>query len=270
MTEAAAKRAKVVCNADSSIVEPIPENAMTQRVFKVQSLGGTGFEVSVPSKSTVEDLSSQVGSVGSCGVLFHLISEDGTMLDDPSGPLPSGSTMSVVKENPEPLCKAAQMVLNAAVWVQGNGRHENLALLHLGKCCCFGKFPTKEWKDDPRMADFMEYNNFELGEYNIYQLTLVDGAGKYKELIGVINTGDADCNSGFWGSVYLRPEFKEVGGIFSRGDSESKWEITDGSWYIAPSSALPQCENELTGGVNASTPLETHLAHALKIATGMV
>mmetsp|Transcript_7051 Transcript_7051/g.17706 ORF Transcript_7051/g.17706 Transcript_7051/m.17706 type:complete len:81 (-) Transcript_7051:168-410(-) len=71
--------------------------------------------------------------------------------------------------------------------------------------------------------------------------------------------------AGTIGSIYLRPSFKEVGGILSYGDTGSKWDITDASWYKVPAS-VPPCNSELSGGSNAQSPLENHLACALSIA----
>merc|ERR1711972_774139 len=97
-------------------------------------------------------------------------------------------------------------------------------------------------------------------------MTLIDGKEKPLKMIGVINSGDADCNSGFWGSVYLRPDFIEIGGIISSGDTESTWEIKDGSWYAAPEPPILRNRNDLCGGRNSKSPLETHLSHALAAA----
>merc|ERR1712224_860744 len=98
---------------------------------------------------------------------------------------------------------------------------------------------------DPRMADFME-DDYDSCEYTVLEMTLIDGKDQHARLIGVINDGDADCNSGFWGAIYLRPTFKEVGSIVSSGDTESTWEITDDTWYTQPSPALRRCGNELS------------------------
>jgi len=236
------------------------------RTFAAQTLGGTGFEVTVPSDCRAERLVEELAQADKPGMLFHLVAEDGSILDDMSAPLPAGRRLTVVVENPSPLCGAAQEVLRKAGRPEARGDAETLARFRLGRCGRIGDFPSAEWKEDPRMEDCMSYHDYELGRYEVLELTLIDGEGKHRRLVGVINSGDADCNTGFWGSVYLRPGFEEVGGILSYGDTESKWEIQDSSWYTAPSTPLEPCKGDLVGGPEAETPLETHLAHALAMA----
>jgi len=173
--------------------------------------------------------------------------------------------MSCIVEDPSTLCAAALSVFKNATRDGSNPKglikgHERLGL---GTCRKLGEFPTKEWKEDPRMPDFMKDHDYGICRYNVLEMTIIDGAGTPARLIGVINDGDED--NGFWGSVYLRPSFKEIGGL-STGDAESCWEINDAAWYVEHSRPLPQNKKLECGGPNAESQLETHLSHALAFA----
>jgi len=220
----------------------------------------------------IDDESAYVGIVGKL-LLGDVELEEGDTLDA-NGVLPDAKLFCIV-EDPSTLCAAALSVLknetahrNLWRYESSGDRPEIRERLHLGTCRRLGEFPTQEWKEDPRMADFMEYHNYSFCRYNVLELTIIDGSGQPARLLGVINDGDADCNSGFWGSVYLRPSFTEIGGIVSSGDTESSWEINDAAWYVEPSPPLPKNRNDLCGGSNAESPLETHLSHALAAAMG--
>jgi len=266
MAEAAQKKARVESETGTA-------ESAASRTFQVHSIGGSVLEVSVPSNGDVDELSSRISSIGSHGMLFHLISRDGTVLGDLAGPLPTECKLNIIKENPSPLFEAAQTVLHQATWPQTRGTTDHLESLRLGKCCQLGEFEDEGMNDVLEFFEGMSFDSvFESMKnadpnYTVFQMTLIDGSDKCKHLIGVINTGFPDANTGMWGEIYLRPEFKTVGNIRDVGtDSESVWEITDSTWYVPPSVALPECKNRMTGGNHASSPLEIHLSHALEIA----
>lgn len=233
------------------------------RTFQASTLGGRAFAVSVPGGSTVGDLWEECSRAGGLGALFALVPEGGPGL---SAALPAGSHLSIVAEKPEStVCEAACKVLREATAGVGRGSAEELRQCCLGRCRYLGAFPTKLWTEDPRMAEFMKSHDYGFCEYEVLELTLIDGADRHHQLIGVINAGSADFNSGHWGSIYLRPSFQEVGGILSYGDTASKWDITDASWYKDPA-RVPPCKSKLLGGWNAETRLENHLSCALSMA----
>lgn len=235
------------------------------QTFQVGLLGRS-FEVSLPAASSVGDLLQKVREEPETGPYLYICCDGGEILDDPSAPLPGISQLTCIAENPAPLCPAALKVFKAVRPGPGNGEPEDLHRLHLGKCRKLGSFPTRRWKNDPRMAEMVDFHNFEIGRYNVVEMALIDGSGQLCRLLGVINVGDADGNFGFWGSVYLRPAFQEIGGLNDSGDTESTWDIKDDSWYVPHSSPPPRNEDSLMGGTNAKTPLETHLSHALATA----
>merc|ERR1711879_717050 len=199
------------------------------------------------------------------------------------GHLSHALTVAMGRENPDEddslsgasLCEAAEKVLKSSGGKKPEADTEEMRqkkeALRLGTCRELGDFPSSEWKDDARMPDFMwdgEHFN-DMGKYYVLDLTLIDGNDEQKKLIGVINGGDADANSGVWGSVYLMPGFEEIGGIISTDeDSVSKWEISDASWYTPPATPLPRNRLGLCGGPDSTSPLETHLSHALTVAMG--
>lgn len=83
-----------------------------------------------------------------------------------------------------------------------------------------GYFPTKEWKDDPTMPDFVSYHKFKLGFYTVAEFDMTDASGKVHEKVTtVINNGDGDCNSGHWGGIFV--ETQCIAKIWSSGDTES-------------------------------------------------
>jgi len=243
----------------------VTAESAASRTFQVHSIGGSVLEVSVPSNGDVEELSSRISSIGSHGMLFHLISQDGTVLGDLAAPLPTECKLNIIKENPSPLFEAAQKVLQQATWPQASGTAD-LQSLRLGKCCKLGEFEDEGMNDVLKFFEDMDRDN-EDPKYTVFQMTLIDGSDTCKHLIGVINTGSADANTGMWGEIYLRPEFKTVANIRDAGnDGDSEWEITDSTWYVPPSVALPKCGNDMTGGNRGRSPLKIHLSHALEIA----
>jgi len=124
------------------------------------------------------------------------------------------------------------------------------------------------------MSRWAAFTDYKYGKYYVLEMTLIDGKDDHLRLLGIINTGDADCNTGYWGSVYTRPDFKEIATL--EGDTNSShWNTDDtvdtvDSCYTAPSPALPKCNNPdqgpLLGGQSAESPFEVHLSHALGLA----
>lgn len=65
-----------------------------------------------------------------------------------------------------------------------------------------GYFPTKDWTDDPTMPDFCSDHDYRLGWYCVADFKLTGGDGRITPLTMVVNFGDADCNTGFWGGIF--------------------------------------------------------------------
>lgn len=261
-----AKRVKV-----DSLDEEHEDVNVSVRTFSIKTLGGEEFEVSVPGHSDVGDLEAEVAKTMGLGLCFTLIGTDGQLLNDISVPLPKEGQLSCQVESPSQLCAAAQKVLQKKVPKGKESTEERREDLHLGRCRALGRFPCEMWTEggiDPDILDDDGDTHFDLfGAYCVYEFTLMDADDKRLRLIGVINDGDEGSNSGMWGSVYLRPGLQEVGTIRSNEECSSIWAFQDESWYKAPQT-LPQCDDKMFGGSeNAKTPLQNHLAHALKQAS---
>lgn len=242
------------------------------RTFTTKTLGGSQSEVSLPGSADVGDLEAAVAKATGVGFCFSLLDASGKQLDDISAPLPADAELHLHVENASELCAAAQRVLKST-FRRGTEDPEKLSTLRLGSCRTLGSFPGSEWKEggiESAISDIeSDDETYDMyGSYDVCEFTLLDADGKRLRLVGVINNGDADSNTGMWGSVYLRPALQEVGTIRSHGDSESVWSFEDAAWYKAPSAPLPRCVDTLRGGGrNATTPLHTHLAHALLSTT---
>eukprot|EP00405_Crypthecodinium_cohnii_P016189 CAMPEP_0206452890 /NCGR_PEP_ID=MMETSP0324_2-20121206/20212_1 /ASSEMBLY_ACC=CAM_ASM_000836 /TAXON_ID=2866 /ORGANISM="Crypthecodinium cohnii, Strain Seligo" /LENGTH=264 /DNA_ID=CAMNT_0053923061 /DNA_START=49 /DNA_END=843 /DNA_ORIENTATION=+ len=237
------------------------------RIFSIATVGGSSFEVTVPLTGRVEDLYNECGKHDLIkNPFFTLATEDHSILDCLSAPLPEATSLTLILESFENVaCESARKILESAPVAGESACPSDFSeKAQLGLCRDLGKFPTKDFKNDPRMDECASYHDFDLGEYRVVQATLVDGLGKYRSLVGVINLGDGDCNTGMWGPLYLRPDFREVGGLKSSGDTESQIALTDSSWYEAPAN-YPKSGGAilLGGGENASSTLERHLALAL-------
>lgn len=248
------------------------------RQYKVRMIGGAAVDVTVLSTGNVADLEVQVASMMRLGFCFSLLVAD-EKLGQPLASLPDGDDITCVVESPSSLSAAiAQRVVNAAPKRWGPEELKNLAKAHLGRCRTVGTFETTLLKEDSYIPDFIREHieddlGMEMGRYYVLELEIIDGASKCHKLLGVINEGDADCNTGYWGPVYLRPSFKQVGGLVSCGDCESEWKISDNSWYNdtnADSDAYgfgaTFGANALCGGSNACTTLQHRLAKAVEVA----
>lgn len=245
------------------------------RTFTISTIGGEQFEVSVTSDADVGDLVAEVAFTRGLGLCFSLIGADGNILEDASAPLPQESALKVHVENTSRLPVAAQEVLEK---VFKRDKHldepDQFREKRLGRCRKLGRFPGCQWKEggiESAISDIEdEDETYDMyGSYIVYEFTLLDGDDNCIRLVGVINEGNADANTGMWGSVYLRPGLTEVATIRSYGDTESVWKIKPGFDYKKPSLALPPCDFELLGGGrNANTPEKLHLAHALQAAYG--
>eukprot|EP00927_Polykrikos_kofoidii_P077911 TRINITY_DN74797_c0_g1_i1.p1 TRINITY_DN74797_c0_g1~~TRINITY_DN74797_c0_g1_i1.p1 ORF type:complete len:560 (-),score=101.54 TRINITY_DN74797_c0_g1_i1:49-1728(-) len=243
---------------------------------QVRMISGENFEVSMPPSATLGDLEFAVMTERSLGWCFHMVGSDDQLLTDASQTLQGEDEFLLVVEDTSEICKAAQKVLAKQPAVKKKMKDDPAKLdeVRLGRCLTLGSFKTEGWRKDPQMPDFVHEHMDEgggdsgIGGYKVFEITLVDGTDKRFRLIAVINEGDADCNTGYWGSVFLRPQLQRVAYIDSSGDTESKWEVVDGSWYKNPKKPLKKSNNDLCGGSNAETPLETHLSHALNVAFG--
>jgi hypothetical protein len=65
-----------------------------------------------------------------------------------------------------------------------------------------GYFPTVEWSTDPTMPSFCAYHNYRIGFYRVAQFTLQDAAHRQTTIVAIINNGDGDCNTGYWGGMF--------------------------------------------------------------------
>lgn len=317
-------------NAPEALERRLPEtksNGGTDvRQFKVKTVGGSEREIVVPGDANITYLEAQVAQAMGLGLCFSLA----TMGEEkPSTPLPLAGQrlarkprrkatpadekfaqapaalpiaddITCIIENPSSLCVAAQEVLKRVrPKVLNSKDFKELAETGLGRCRTLGSLKTAQFKEDPYMPEWMAYHledDMDIGKYDVVELELIDGAKKCHKLVGVINDGDADCNSGLWGPIYLRPSFKMVGGITSSGDTESEWKISDSSWYVEDAMATYPCGHHLCGGPQAFAPvafspspwcpfgpfqsradgeghvdespssLKQHLAHALSVA----
>ena len=91
-----------------------------------------------------------------------------------------------------------------------------------------GNFPTSAWRDDPTMPDFCAMHKYRLGHYCVADLTLTDGANQKHDLTMIVNMGDGDCNTGYWGGVFRRlgsgdgdDTYQTVARVWSTGDTET-------------------------------------------------
>jgi hypothetical protein len=85
-----------------------------------------------------------------------------------------------------------------------------------------GYFPTVKWKDDPMMPEFCAYHKFRIGYYQVANCDLCDASGNVMQLTVVVNVGDGDCNSGYWGGVFQRYAPHDCIAQFeSSGDTET-------------------------------------------------
>lgn len=269
------------CDAIASIVERPTKQPKTAsppkdetRTLKITMLNGDDFEVSVPSNSDVGDLEAAVAKQRQLGPCFTLMGNDSQHLDDISAPLPEEAQFSCFVEDISELPSAAHSILKR-VFKRDAEDPKKLHDLRLGRCRKFGKFPGSQWKEggiESAISDLEEEDDDDsiydmYGEYNVMEFTLVNGDNKRLRFIAIINEGDADANTGMWGSVYRRPCMQLVATIRSDGDTESQWCIEDDVVYKAPSESLIVCDSQLFGGGDkATTPFMVHLAHALAAA----
>lgn len=92
-----------------------------------------------------------------------------------------------------------------------------------------GIFPTVEWKSDPTMPDFVGYHKHRIGYYNVAECDITDAAGTKTRLVLVINAGDGDCNTGYWGAAFESKGANRVVARFrSVGDTETATEEEGG------------------------------------------
>lgn len=270
--DAGAERATKKRPAGAPVEEAIPV-----RTFRVRTSGGLSaadgeqFEVQVLADSNVGLLEEEISRKCKVGFCVSLFAGD-QMLCDTSACLPAVEELTAIPESLAELCPAARRVLERS-FRSGLEDPEALQRLRLGRCRCLGKFPGSQWKRGGIQSAISDIESGDgddrydmYGSYSVYELTLVMEGEKRARLIGVVNEGNFDANTGMWGSVYLRPGLREVATIRSSGDSESVWSIKRDSWYTPPVVPLPACEWNM---VRASTPLKRHLTHALECASAV-
>jgi len=112
--------------------------------------------------------------------------------------------------------------------VETGGRSDIVTNLRL-----LGTFPTASWEDDLTIPEFVgDCHDYRIGYYRVAECTVTDGAGKAYPIALVINDGNGDCNTGFWGGAFLLPpdeggeagEWTTVARFWSKGDTETRVE----------------------------------------------
>uniref|UniRef100_A0A7S4JD07 Uncharacterized protein n=1 Tax=Odontella aurita TaxID=265563 RepID=A0A7S4JD07_9STRA len=93
-----------------------------------------------------------------------------------------------------------------------------------------GIFPTAQWQSDPTIPDFVsDCHNYRIGYYNVAECDVTDAAGTTTRLVLVINAGDGDCNTGYWGGAFESEGRHSVVARFeSVGDTETAVEEESG------------------------------------------
>ena len=106
-----------------------------------------------------------------------------------------------------------------------------------------GTFPTADWMEDPAWKD-MEATGFDepIGFYKVVDFDITVADGSVMKLNAIVNDGDADCNTGYWGGIFMRDSSKKVATIYSYGDMCTK--IVQVSRNLA-SSFVPFAETDL-------------------------
>lgn len=103
-----------------------------------------------------------------------------------------------------------------------------------------GTFPTASWNQDPNMPAFCAYHNYKIGAYYVatFDLLFVQAATTMTTTtttslpcVAIINRGDGDCNSGYWGVISRqqqqqqksdkKKQYQVIAHIQSTGDTET-------------------------------------------------
>ncbi|MBN2532751.1 MAG: hypothetical protein JXB88_07670 [Spirochaetales bacterium] len=97
-----------------------------------------------------------------------------------------------------------------------------------------GTCTTDLFKECPNLPehylDMDDRYRAKMGKYYWYDMEVKDGAGAFYPLRLVYNTGDADCNDGFWGAYWDLTTGELVAHIKSTGDCETTIEIVSRSF----------------------------------------
>lgn len=110
------------------------------------------------------------------------------------------------------------------------GRFDVVAQVRLLGC-----FPTAAWRADPALPDFVSYHTFRIGYYAAAECVITDAEGTETGLVLVINQGDGDCNTGYWGGVFERHvPHRCVARMRSVGDMETAVREVEGIVGFVP------------------------------------
>lgn len=114
-----------------------------------------------------------------------------------------------------------------------------------------GIFPSSGWLEDPTYKELFHGRDW-IGNYRIVDFDVTDGNGSVMELNAVVNIGDADCNTGFWGAVFERSSSKKVVTIHSFSDATKVREVSSNISSFVPFNSevldLPVDEEDLCNG----------------------
>ena len=84
-----------------------------------------------------------------------------------------------------------------------------------------GIFPSSGWLEDPTYDEIFHGRDY-IDNYRVVDFDVTDGNGSVMKLNAVVNIGDGDCNTGFWGAVFERDTSKKVVIIHSFSDTATK------------------------------------------------
>ena len=103
-----------------------------------------------------------------------------------------------------------------------------------------GTFPTEDWMEDPAWVAMGFPDS--IGFYKVVDFDITVADGSIMKLNAIVNDGNADCNTGYWGGIFMRDSSKKVATIYSDGDMCTK--IVQVSSNLA-SSFVPFAETDL-------------------------
>lgn len=96
-----------------------------------------------------------------------------------------------------------------------------------------GIFPSNGWLEDPTYDEIFHDREY-LGNYRVVDFDVTDGNGSVMKLNAVINIGDGDSNTGFWGAVFKRYTSKKVVTIYSFSDATKVREVSSNISSFVP------------------------------------
>ncbi|NEQ35338.1 MAG: hypothetical protein F6K40_03045 [Okeania sp. SIO3I5] len=92
-----------------------------------------------------------------------------------------------------------------------------IRIVNILGCCS-----TAMYLDCPNIPEHhLDHPDYNMGRYYWFDFDIVGVDRLLLPLRMVFNTGDADCNDGFWGVVWERNKGKIIANIISSGDTET-------------------------------------------------